>query len=98
MIQMTRLVHHMFIERRRDLAPQTILHWQRHSNHRTEPSELHHRRKMDRLVRTLLSPNSGTTYREIRKFGILHIAPDELLDCKMSVVQSKLGLERLFPI
>ena len=36
--------------------------------------------------------------REIRKFRILQIAPDDPLDCKVSVVQSECGLERVFPI
>ena len=34
--------------------------------------------------------------REIRKCRILQFAPDDPLDCKVSVVDS--GLERLFPI
>ena len=36
------------------------------------------------------------TRREISKFRILQIAPDDPLDCKVSIVQSKCGLERLF--
>ena len=36
--------------------------------------------------------------REIRKFGVLEIAPDDPLDCKVPVVESERGLERLFTI
>ena len=53
---------------------------------------------MDHLVRALFVSDSRMTRREIRKFRILQIAPDNPLDCKLSVVQSKCGLERLFRI
>jgi hypothetical protein len=88
----------MFIERRRDLVRRTIVHCPHRSNHRTEPSELHRRREMDHLVQTLFVSDSRMTCREIRKFGVLQIALDDASDCKVSVVQSKRGLERLFPI
>jgi hypothetical protein len=38
------------------------------------------------------------TRREIRKFGIVHIAPNDPLNCEVPIVQSESGLERLFPI
>ena len=38
------------------------------------------------------------TRREIRKFGVLEIASDDVLDRKVPVVESKCGLERLLPI
>ena len=98
MIQTTRLVHHMFIKRRRDLARRTIVHRPHRPDHRTEPSELHRRREMDHLVRTLFVSDSRMTCREIREFGILQIAPDDALDRKMPVLQSERGLEWLFPI
>ena len=98
MIQTTRFVHHMFIERRRDLARRSIVHRPHRPNHRMEPNELHRRREMDRLVQTLSISDSRMTCREIRKFRILQIAPDDPLDCQVSVVQSERRLEWLFPI
>jgi hypothetical protein len=53
---------------------------------------------MDHLLRNLFVLDSRMTRREIRKFGILRITPDDPLDCKVSVVQSERGLEWLFPI
>ena len=41
MIQTTRLVHHMFIESRRDLVRLAIVHRPHRSNHRTKANELH---------------------------------------------------------
>jgi hypothetical protein len=98
MIQTTRLVHHMLIERRRDLVCLTIVRYPHCSNHRTEANKLHRRREMDRLVRTFFISNSRMTRRKIRKFGNLQIAPDNALDCKVTVVQSERGFEWLFPI
>jgi len=98
MIQTPRLVHDMLIERRRDLVRRIIVHRPHRPDHRTETSKLHRRREMDHLVRTLFVSDSRMTRREIRKFGILQIAPDDALDRKVSVVQSERGLEWLFPI
>jgi hypothetical protein len=98
MIQTTRLVHHMLIESRRDLVCLTIVHRPHGPDHRTEASELHRRRKMDHLVRTLFVSDSRVTCREIRKFWVLQIASDDALDRKVPVVQSESGIERLFPI
>ena len=55
---------------------------------------------MDHFIRTLFIPraDSRTTCREICKFGILQIAPDDPFDCKVSVVESERGLERLILI
>ena len=92
MIQTTTLVHHVLTKRQRDLVRLIIIHRPLRPDHRTEPS------KMDRLVRTLFVSDSRVTCREIRTFGIRQIAPDDPLDCKVSVVQSERGLERLFPI
>ena len=86
MIQTTRLVHHMLIESRRDLLRRTIVHRLHRSNHRTEPSELHCRREMDHLVRTLFITDSRMTCRKVCKFGVLEIAPDDALDRKLPVV------------
>ena len=96
MIQTTRLIHHMLIERRRDLVRLTIVNRPHRSNHRMEPSKLHHRREMDHLVRTLFISDCRMARREIRKFGVLEIAPDDTLDCKVPVVESERGLERPF--
>ena len=98
MIQTTRLVHHVFIERRGDLARRPIVHRLHRPNHRTEPSKLHRGREMDNLVWTLFISYSRMTCREIRKLGVLEIAPDDALDCKLSVVESERRLEWLFPI
>ena len=88
----------MLIESRRDLVRLTIVHSPHRPDHRTEPSELHCRREMDHLVRTLFVSNSRMTRREIRKFGILQLAPDDPLDCKVPIVESESGPEWLFPI
>ena len=70
MAQTTRLDHwhHVFIERRRDLDRRTIAHRPHRLNHRTEPSELHRRREMDHLIRTLFVSDSRMTCGEIRRF------------------------------
>ena len=88
----------MFIKRRRDLVRLTIVHRPHRPDHRTKPNELHRRSEMDHLVRTVFVPDSRMTCREIRKFWILQFAPDDALDCKASVLQSKRGLEWLLPI
>ena len=98
MIQTTGLVHHVLIESRRDLVRLTIVHRPHRSNHRTEANKLHCRREMDHLIRTLFVSDSRMTCREIRKFGVLQIAPDDPLDCKASVVQSERRLEWLLPV
>jgi hypothetical protein len=98
MIQTTILVHHILIESRRDLLRLTIVHSPHRPDHRTEANELHRRREMDHLVRTVFVSDSRMARREIRKFRILQFAPDESLDCKVSVVQSERGLERLLSI
>ena len=98
MIQTTRLIHHMFIECRRDLVRRTIVHRPHRPNHRTKANKLHRRRKMDRLVRTVFVSDSRMTCREVCKLWILQIAPDDALDCKVSVAQSERRLERAFPI
>ena len=98
MIQTTRLVHHVFIERRRDLLRSTIVHRPHRSNHRMEPSKLHRRREMDRLVWTLFVSYGRMTCREIHKFGILQFALDYVSDREVSVVESERGLEWLFPV
>ena len=53
---------------------------------------------MDHLVRTLFVTDSRMTRREIRKFGILQIAPDDALGRKVAIIQSESRLEHLFPI
>ena len=88
----------MFIERRRDLVRLTVIHCPHRSDHGTEANELHCRRKMDHLVRAFLVSDSCVARREIRKFGILQITPDDPLDGKVSVVQSERGIERLIGI
>ena len=98
MIQTTRLVHHMFIERRHDLARQTVVHRPRHTNHRTEPSKLHRRRQIDHLAPTLFVSGIRPTCRDICKFGTLQIAPDDSLECEVPVMESERGLEWLCPI
>ena len=95
---MARLIHHMFIECRRDLVRVTIVHRPHRPNHRTEPSELHRRREADRLVQTVLISDSRMTCGKIRKLWILQIALDDALDGKMSVAQSERGLERLLRV
>ena len=50
---------------------------------------------MDHFVRTLFVADGRMTRREIRKFGVLEFAPDNPLDCKVPVVESESGLERL---
>ena len=92
MIKTTRLVHHVLVKRRRDLVCLSIVHRPHRPDHRTEPSKLHRRRQMNRLVRTLLVSDSRMTRREIRKFGVLEIAPDDPLDCQLPVVESESGL------
>ena len=79
----------MLIEHQRDFARQIIVHRPHRSNHRAESSKLHCRRKMDHLVRTLFVSDGRMTRREIRKLGILQVAPDDLLDRKVSAVQSE---------
>ena len=98
MIQTTRLVHHMLVENRRDLVRLTIVHRPHRPDHRTEANKLYRRRKMDHLVRTFFVSDSRMTRGEMGKFGILQIAPHDPLDCKVSVVQSERGIERLFRI
>jgi hypothetical protein len=88
----------MLIESRRDLVRLTIVHRPHRPDHRTEANKLHRRCKMNHLVQTCFVSDSRVTRREIRKFGILQITPDDPLDCKVSVVQSERGLERPFPI
>ena len=51
---------------------------------------------MDRLVWTLFVPDSRMTRKEIRKLGVLEIAPDDALDGKVPVVESERRLEWLF--
>ena len=98
MIQTTRLVYHMLIKRRRDLLRLTIIHRPHRPDHRTEARKLHRRRKMDHLIGTLFVSDSRVTCREIRKFGIFQITPDDVLDRKVPVVESEGRLERLFPV
>ena len=98
MVQTTALVHHMLIKRRRDLVRLTIVHRPHSPDHGTEANKLHRRRKMDHLVLTLFVSNGRMTRREICKFWILQIAPDDPLNCKVSVVESERGVEWLFPI
>ena len=88
MIQTTSLVHHMLIKRRRNPVRLTIVHCPHRPDHRTEARELHRRRKMDHLVRTLFVSDSRMTCEKIRKLGVLEIAPDDTLDCKAPVIQS----------
>ena len=97
-IQPTRLVHHMLVKRRRDLVRLSIVHRPHRPNHRPEPEELHRRREADHLVRTPFVSNSRMTRREIREFGVLHFAADDLLNGKVSIVQSERRLEWLLPI
>ena len=101
-IQTPKLVHHMFIliERRRGLVHLTIVRHPHRPNHGTEANKLHRRHKMDHLVldQTLFVSDNRTTCRELYKFGILQIAPDDPLDCKVPVVESENGLGRLFLI
>ena len=80
MIQPTRLVHHMLVERRRDLVRLAIVYRPHRPNHRPEPKKLHRRREVDHLVRTLFVTDSRMTRREIRKFGVLHVAADDPLN------------------
>ena len=87
-----------FIERRRGLFRLTVVYRPRRSNHRTEPSELHRRRKTDHLIKTLFVSDSRMTCRGIRKFGIPQIASDDALDRKVPIMQSERGFEWLFPI
>ena len=90
MIQTTRLVHHMFIESRRDRVRLTVVNRPHRPNHRTELNKLHRRRKMDRLARTIFISDSCVTCRQIRKFGILQIAPHDSLGCKVPVVEGQM--------
>ena len=53
---------------------------------------------MYHLVWTLFISDSRMTCRKVRKFGILQIAPDDMLDCKVPIVESESGLERPFQI
>ena len=94
-IQITRFVHHVLVKRRRDLVRLSIVHRPHRPDHRTEPCKLHRRRKMNHFVRTLLVSDSRMTRRETRKFGVLEFTPDNALDCKVPVVESESGLERL---
>lgn len=89
-----RLIHHTFIERQRDLVRLTVVHHPYRPNHGAEPDELHHRREVDRLVRTLFVSDRRMTRREIRKFGVLQFEADDPLDRKVSVVQSEPRLGR----
>ena len=98
MIQTTSLVHHMFIERRRDLVRLAVIHRPHCPDHGTEANELHCRRKMYHLVRALLVSDGCVARREIRKFRIHQITADDPLDGKVSVVQSERGLKGLFRI
>ena len=95
MIQMTSLVHHMLIKRRRDLVRRTIVHRPHRPDHRTETSKLHRRRKMDRLVRTLFVSDSRMTCREIRKFGILQIALDGALGRRAGRMRTRMAVSDL---
>ena len=97
MIQTTRLVHHVLVRRRRDLVRLTIVHRPHRPDQGTEPSKLHRRREMNDFVRALFVSYSRMTCREIRKFRVLEIATDDLLDCKVPVVESERGLEGLYP-
>ena len=98
MIKTARLVHHIFIESRRYLVRLTIVHRPHRPNHRMEPSQLHRRREMDHFVLAFFVSDSRMTRREIRKLWILQIAPDDVLDRKVSITQSECGLERLLRI
>ena len=49
-------------------------------------------------VQTLFASDGRMTRKEIRKFGIIQIALDDPLDCKVSVVQRECRPQRLFPI
>jgi hypothetical protein len=98
MIQTTTLAHHVLVKRRRDLVRLTIVHRPHRPDHRTEPSKLHRRRKMNHLIRTLFVSDGRMTCREIRKFGTLQNTPDDVLDCKVPVVESEGGLEWLVPM
>ena len=95
-IQTTTLVYHVLIKHRCDLVRLTIVHRPHRLNHRAEPKELHRRRKMDRLVRILFVSNCRMTRRVIHKFGILQIACDDPLDCKVHIMQSEHRLKRLW--
>lgn len=98
MIQTTQLVHHMCIERRRDLPRHTIVHRPHRANHRTESSTQHRRREVDHLVQILFVPGRRMRDREIREFRLRQLTPDDPLDCKLSIVQHERGLDWLFPI
>jgi hypothetical protein len=93
-----RTLRDMLIKRQRDFIRLTIVHRPHRPYHRTEPSKLHRRREMDHLVRTLFISDSRMTRRDIRKFGVLEITPDDALDLKAPVMQSERGFERLFSI
>ena len=60
----------MFVESRDDLGCLTIVHRLHRPDHRTEANKLHHRRKMDDLIRTLFVFDSRMT-------------PDGPLDCSV---------------
>ena len=53
---------------------------------------------MDHLVRTLFISDRRVTRGEIRKFWILQIAPNDLLDGKIPIVEGECGFERLCTI
>ena len=88
----------MLVEHRRDLVRLRIIHRPHRPNHRMESSKLHCRRKMDHLVWTAFIPDRRMTRRQVRKFGILQVAPDNPLDRKVTIMERKCGFERLLLI
>ena len=79
------------------VSPSSTPHHPDHTG-RTEPSELHRQHEMDHPVRTLFVSDGHMTRREIRKFGILQIAPGDPLNCKVPIMQSERRLKWLFLI
>ena len=79
----------MLVKRRRDLVRLTVIHRPHRPYYRTEPKELHRRRRVDHLVGTLFISDRRMARRQIRKFEVLQIAPNDLLDGKVSVMQSE---------
>ena len=75
-----------------------VAHRPHRPDHRTKSSELHRRREMDHLVRTLFVSDSRVTRREVCKFGILQIRLDDALDRETSVVESECRLEWPLPV
>ena len=71
MIQTTRLVNHMLVKHRRNLVRLAIVHRPHRPYYRTEAQELHRRREVDHLVRTLFVSDHCMARRQIREFGIL---------------------------